>query len=208
MVGLTSSVMLVLALPSLVAHLTTIALTKALQSYSRSRLEEYCADHGKPERAAEVAHLDEATERAAEAIAVVSGLLLAALMGVALDRWQAPPRLEHLVLLVLVIGGLGYVLAAVLGEVFAEPIIDFLWPAAFLIRGTAWPLSQGAKGLEYLTERFAGNPQNGPRPASVEVEISTEEGENSEDVEAEIPEATRRCSSTPWSCPAPASRKS
>ena len=64
MVGLTSSVMLVLALPSLVAHLTTIALTKALQSYSRSRLEEYCADHGKPERAAEVAHLDEATERA------------------------------------------------------------------------------------------------------------------------------------------------
>lgn len=191
MVGLTSSVMLVLALPSLVAHLTTIALTKALQSYSRSRLEEYCADHGKPERTAEVAHLDEATERAAEAIAVVSGLLLTALIGVALDRWHSPPRLELLVLLVLVIGGLGYVLAGVLGKVFAEPIIYALWPAAFIIRGTAWPLAQGAKGLEYLTERFAGNPQNGPRPASVEVEISTEEGENSEDVEAEIPDATR-----------------
>ena len=82
-------------------------------------------------------------------------------------------------------------LAGVLGNVFAEPIIYSLWPAAFIIRGAAWPLSQGAKGLEYLTERFAGNPQNGPRPASVEVEISTEEGENSEDVEAEIPEATR-----------------
>ena len=169
MVGLTSSVMLVLALPSLVAHLTTIALTKALQSYSRSRLEEYCADHGKPERAAEVAHLDEATERAAEAIAVLSGLLLAALIGVALDRWHSPPRLESLVLLVLLIECLGYVLAGVLGKVFAEPMIYSLWPAAFLIRGTAWPLSQGAKGLEYLTERFAGNPQNGPRPASVEV---------------------------------------
>ena len=191
MVGLTSSVMLVLALPSVVAHLTTITLTKALQSYSRSRLEEYCADHGKPERAAEVAHLDETTERAAEAIAVVSGLLLAALMGVALDRWHSPPRLELLVLLVLLVGGLGYVLAGVLGKVFAEPIIYSLWPAAFIIRGAAWPLAQGAKGLEYLTERFAGNPQNGPRPASVEVEISTEEGENSEDVEAEIPEATR-----------------
>ncbi len=191
MVGLTSSVMLVLALPSLVAHLTTIALTKALQSYSRSRLEEYCEDHGKPERAAEVAHLDEATERAAEAIAVVSGLLLAALMGVALDRWHSPPRLDLLVLLVLLVGSLGYVLAGVLGKVFAEPIIYSLWPEAFIIRGAAWPLAQGAKGLEYLTEQFAGNPQNGPRPASVEVEISTEEGENSEDVEAEIPEATR-----------------
>ena len=35
----------------------------------------------------------------------------------------------------------------------------------------------GWEGLEYLTERFAGNPQNGPRPACVEVEIeiSTEE---------------------------------
>ena len=152
MVGLTSSVMLVLALPSLVAHLTTIALTKALQSYSRSRLEEYCADHGKPERAAEVAYLDEATERAAEAIAVVSGLLLAALIGVALDRWHSPPRLELLVLLVLLIGCLGYVLAEVLGKVFAEPIIYSLWPAAFIIRGMAWPLSQGAKGLEYLDE--------------------------------------------------------
>ena len=134
MVGLTSSVMLVLALPSLVAHLTTIALTKALQSYSRSRLEEYCADHGQPERAAEVAHLDEATERAAEAVAVVSGLLLAALIGVALDQWHSPPRLELLMLLVLTIGGLGYVLAGVMGEVFAESIIHALWPAAFMIR--------------------------------------------------------------------------
>ncbi len=191
MVGLTSSVMLVLALPTLVAHLTTIVLTKALQSYSRSRLEEYCAEHGKPERAAEVAHLDEASERAAEAIAVVSGLLLAALAGVALDRWNSPPRLELVVLLVLLIGGLGYVLAGVLGKVFAEPIIHFLWPSVAVIRGAAWPLARGAKSLEYLTERFAGNPRNGPRPASVEVEISTDEGETSEDVEAEIPEATR-----------------
>ena len=45
--------------------------------------------------------------------------------------------------------------------------------------------------LEYLAERFAGNAQNGPRPASVEVEISTDEGESSQDLEAEIPEATR-----------------
>ena len=45
-----------------VLHLASVALTKALQSYSRSRLEEYCASHGHPARADEVAHLDEQTE--------------------------------------------------------------------------------------------------------------------------------------------------
>ena len=39
--GLTWWLMLVLGLPMLFAHLVTVALTKALQSYSRSRLEEY-----------------------------------------------------------------------------------------------------------------------------------------------------------------------
>ena len=51
MVGLTSIVMLVLGLPALVTHLASIALTKSLQSYSRSRLEEYCSDRGRPDRA-------------------------------------------------------------------------------------------------------------------------------------------------------------
>ncbi len=191
MIGLSPLVMLVLAVPALAVHLASIALTKALQSYSRSRLEEYCADHGKPERAVEVAHLDTATERAAEAMAVVTGLMLAALIGVGLDLWHSPPRLELLLLLVLVIGGLGYVLTGVVGKVYAEPIIHTFWPSAFIIRAAAWPLAKGAEWLEYLTERFAGHPGNGPRPASVEVEISTEEGETSEDVEAELPEATR-----------------
>ena len=183
--------MLLLGLPGLIAHLTTVALTKALRSYSRSRLEEYCAEHGKPARAAEVAHLDEATERAAEAIAVVSGLFLAALVGAALDAWQSPPRLELLGLLVLLIGALGFLAAGALGKVFAEPIIHSLWPAVWIIRGAAWPLSQGTTALEYLAERFADNSRNGPRPASVEVEISTDEGESPQDLEAEIPEATR-----------------
>jgi CBS domain containing-hemolysin-like protein len=168
-----------------------VALTKALRSYSRSRLEEYCAHHGNPERAAEVTHRDVATERAAEAISVLTGLLLAALCGVALQPWRSPPRLGLLVLLVFLIGGLGYALAGVLGKVFAEPITYSLWPAAPLIRGLAWPLTQGTKGLEYLTEQLAGMPESGPRPASVEVEISSEAGERPEDSEAEIPQATR-----------------
>jgi CBS domain containing-hemolysin-like protein len=181
--------MLIVALPSLVAHLTSSALTKALRTYSRSRLEEYCAAQGRPERAADIDRLDEATERAAEAIAVVSGLLVAALLGVAMDRYM--PSRPWLLLLMLLLGGLGFLLAGVFGRVFAEPIIYFLWPLAVIIRGAAWPLSQGAKSLEYLTEQIAGNPHQGPRPASVEVEISTEERQGSESFEAEIPEATR-----------------
>src|SRR3954471_3879083 len=159
--------MLILGVPALIVHLASNALTKALQSYSRSRLEEYCADRGHPERADEVAHLDERTEHAAEAIAVLSGLLLAALIGVALDQWRRPPSAELLILIILLVGGAGYVLAGVLGEVLAEPILYAFWPATPAILKAAWPLTKGFEALQSLVERFAGNPENGPRPASV-----------------------------------------
>ena len=183
--------MLILAVPVLAVHLLSITLTKALQAYSRSRLDDYCRDRNHPERAVEVGHHDLRTERGAEAIAVISGLLLAALAGVVLDRRPSATILPPLVLMVLALTSVGYLLAGVLGKVFAEPMIHTLWPLAWLIRGAAWPLVQAASFLEYLTVRLAGESDTGPRPASVEVEIPTEEGETSEDVEAEIPEATR-----------------
>ncbi len=74
----------------LAVHLFAIAVTKALRSYSRSLLEERCARRGHPERADEVAHLDSRTERSAEAIAVLTGLLLAGLAGLGVARWRAP----------------------------------------------------------------------------------------------------------------------
>ena len=191
MLGLTWSLMLVLGLPALLVHLACVALTKALRSYSRSRLEEYCASHGQPDRVIQVAHQNEETERGTEAIAVLTGLFLVALIGVALDRWHSPPSFELLALVVVVVSGFGYVLAGVAGKVFAESIVYAFWPAAAAIRTAAWPLTQGMAGLEYLAERFALGPENGPRPASVEVEIPTEEGETSEDIEAEMPETTR-----------------
>jgi magnesium and cobalt exporter, CNNM family len=187
--GLTSVTMMVLAVPVAVAHLATVALTKALQSYSRSRLEDYCADRGRPGLAAEVSHLDERTERAAEVLAVISGLFLTTLIGVALERWHSPPSLVPLVVLVLAVAGVGYVVTGVLGKVFAESILVFFWPVASLIRSLTWPITAGAAGLEYLTQRLASDPESGPRPASVEVEIPTEEGETPEEVEAELPEA-------------------
>jgi CBS domain containing-hemolysin-like protein len=42
-----------------------------------------------------------------------------------------------------------------------------------------------------MVESLAGDPESGRRPASVEVEIPTEEGERSEDVDAELPESAR-----------------
>jgi CBS domain containing-hemolysin-like protein len=189
--GLTSTFMLALAVPALVVHLAAIALARALQSYSRSRLEEFCSVRGHLERAAEVAHLDERTERAAEAIAVVTGLFLAALGGAWLGGLTTPPDLVPVVVLSLAIAVAGYLVVGAIGRVFAEPMINTFWPLTWLIRGTAWPLWRGSEGLEELLERLVVNPESGPRPASVEVEIPTEEGENSEDVEAELTDTTR-----------------
>ena len=73
-------------LPILALHLISVTLTKALRNYSRSRLEDYCTRHGRAGRADQVAHADDRTERSAETLAVVTGLTLAALLGVAVDR--------------------------------------------------------------------------------------------------------------------------
>ena len=75
MVELSVAGMLVMGLPALALHLFSIALTKALRSYSRSLLQERCEARGRPERADAVAHLDQRTERSAESLAVVTGLL-------------------------------------------------------------------------------------------------------------------------------------
>lgn len=190
MIGLTGTVMLIVGVPLLALQLASMLLTKALQSYSRSRLEEYCDHRKRPERADDVIRQDERTGRASEAISVVSGLLLAAFLGVAMDRWHQPPSMELLVLIVLAIGGVGYILSSVLGEVLAEPILFTFWPAAHVIRKAAWPLTRGFEGLRSVIEHLAGNPEHGPRPASVEVEIPAEDGDTSEDVDAELPEGT------------------
>ncbi len=82
-----------------------------------------------------MAHLDQRTERSAETLAVLTGLLLAALVGMGVCQFGTPPRVEWMLLLVLAIGLLGYVLAGVIGKVFAESIIDATWPASGLTPG-------------------------------------------------------------------------
>jgi CBS domain containing-hemolysin-like protein len=182
--------LLPLGLLALALHLASVTLTKALRTYSRSRLEELCAGRGRPGRAADVAHDDAPTERSAEALAVVTGLLLAALLGVAADRAAPWMAVELVVAIALTIGGLGYVLAGVVGRVFAEPVLDVFWPAARVLRTVTAPLTAGARLAEEVVERLARPGDATPRPASVEVEIPSDGGDP-EEAEAELPESTR-----------------
>lgn len=191
MTGLTLDWILAFSVTTLVLHLGSVTLTKALRTYSRTRLEEICAGRGHPERADDVAHFDEATERSAESLAVVTGLLLAALLG-AVAASEAPGlAVELVVAIALLVGGVGYVLAGVFGRVFAESVLFAFWPSARLLRSVTLPLTFGTELVERAVERLARADDSSPRPASVEVEIPTTEGETAEDLEADLPESTR-----------------
>jgi CBS domain containing-hemolysin-like protein len=176
----------------LAMHLFAIAMTTALRTYSRSLLEEVSARRGHPERAGEVAHLDLKTERSAEALAVFTSLLLAGLGGLGVAQWSETSSFEWVILIVLAIGLLGYVLAGVVGKVFAETIIVATWPVARFIRALAWPFTFGFRQVEHLVGWLAGSDESSQRPASVEVEISLpDEEEITEDEEPDLPEPVR-----------------
>ncbi len=189
--GLSLIWMLALGVPIFASHLVAIALMKALQSYSRSLLEERCAERGQVERAEDVVAHDHRTERSAEALAVVTGLLLATLVGVGVDRLGSPIAVHMVILPVLLIGLFGYVIAGVVGKVFAETILYAIWPSAAMIRAIASPLTLGLRLVEDLVEWMAGPTQSSPRPASLEVEIPAEDEATDEDAGPEIPESAR-----------------
>jgi CBS domain containing-hemolysin-like protein len=188
--GITLIWTLAVGLPVLAVHLVSVTLSRAMRTYSRIRLEEVCAERGHPERVDEVAHHDARTERAAEVVAVTTGLALAALLGVAVDRRAPIAVLEAVLGIALTVGALGYVLAGVIGRVFAEPVVDRLWPAARWLRMITSPLTFCVRQVEAVVERFAHEPSLGPRPSSVEVEIPADSN-HPEDLEADLPESTR-----------------
>ncbi len=188
--GLTLGWTVVAGLPVLTLHLVSVTLTKALRTYSRSRLEELCEDRGKPRRADDVAREDERTERSAEVLAVVTGLILAALLGIAVER-RAPQWADQSVLAIaLSIGAVGYVMAGVVGRVFAEPVIYTLWPSAMPLRLAMFPLTSGTRLVESLVERLARPADSAPRPSSVEVEFAVD-SDDPEDSDSDLPESTR-----------------
>ena len=188
--GLNPGWTVVLGLPALMLHLLSVTLTKALRTYSRSRLENVCERRGHFGRADDVAHLDESTERATETLAVITGLLLAALLGVLSARLHPLFAVEAVWVIALGLGAVGYVLAGVVGRVFAEGVIDALWPAASWLRLLTSPLTYGIRGVERIVESLAAHSDASPRPASVEVEIPAD-ADHPEDSETDLPESTR-----------------
>lgn len=181
---------LAIGLPLLATQAVLVALGRALRTYSRSRLEEVCAAHGRPKRADAISHDDEATERAAESLAVVGGLTLAAL--VALAAHASLPHFNMELALVVAVGLSVFVhlSSSVVGRVWAETLLDALWPMTSAVRVVALPLTSFAELVESLTSRLAGSSDAPPRPASVEVEFQPDP-DDPEDAETEVPESTR-----------------
>jgi CBS domain containing-hemolysin-like protein len=186
------NLMRVLVLGPLVlgVHVVAFALAKALRTYSRIRLEAVCAARGHAHRSDEVAHLDEATELGAQAVADISGLLLALMLGVVLALSEATPGNLGLVGGASVLCILAHFLAGAVGQVYAESVIDRLWPGALLIRMLTAPLSHIRQACAEAVVLPAW-PESAPaRPASVEVEIPST-GETPEVVDADLPDSVR-----------------
>jgi CBS domain containing-hemolysin-like protein len=186
-VGLTLGV----GLMFLVLHMGAVCLTRALRSYSRSRLEDLAERRGRPERADEVARHDERTERAAEVMSVLTGLLLAAELGMVAGRLSPSVSTEMVVVIALLVAIAGYVAAGLFGRVHAESVLLFAWPAAVVLRTLMAPATALMRWMEGVASRRSSHLSHTPRPASVEVEVHLDDTEDEEGFEAELPESVR-----------------
>jgi CBS domain containing-hemolysin-like protein len=183
--------MAALGLAALVLHVVSIALAKALQSYSNSLLDERLRAHGRSGRAEAVKRFDTKTGQAAEALAVVTGLLLAALVGAGVGLTGSPPRVQFVISVVLLIGLLGYVIAGAIGKAFAEAVVDLLWPIAALVRAAAAPLTFGLRNIEYLVQRTSRGYGSVQRPANVQVEVPVERQAGDQGAKPDLPAPAR-----------------
>jgi CBS domain containing-hemolysin-like protein len=188
--GLSISWTMGVGLPALAIQTVSIALARALRVYSRSRLEEVCEANGRPDRADAIARDDERTERAAESLAVLSGLVMAVLIGVNAASTEGGIQARTVGALILGIAAVDYVVAGALGRVFAERLLCWIWPIAPIVRAMATPLTLVGGLAEWLAEAIWGRADGAPRPTSVEVEIPPDD-DNRESEEADLPESTR-----------------
>lgn len=181
----------VLAVPLLLISLIGLGLTIALQTYSRSLLEELCEDLGHPERAVQIVQDEERTERACDMLSLVCVLLAASLLGWALA--SSDPRLEFKILLVMMLflAGVGYLLSKAYGRAHAEWVLAHHWPLAQLIEKGMWPLVQFSRWLESLIWRKTRPSASAQRPASVEVEVHSSGMSGEFNLARDLPEATR-----------------
>ena len=164
----------------------SVAFGRALRTYSRSRLEIICGAKLRPDRTAAIEHDDEATERAAEGIAVIAEIVAAAwLARLALLSAPLTAILGASLLTIFV-----HFVASVVGRVWAETLLANLWPIARPLRQLAWPLTFVAHRVEWVAYHLVGPADAPPRPASVEVEILPD-ADHPQDVESDVSLSTR-----------------
>lgn len=175
----------------LALHMAAVCLSRALRTYSRSRLEDLCGAHGRPKRVLEIAHQDQRTERAAEGLATLSGLILAALLGATAAHLEAGPRAELMALAAVLVAALGHIIAAVLGRVHAESVLDRAWPFTGILRRVMTPWTWLARLVEAIAYRRSPWLADSPRPASVEVEVHSADLSEEDTLDAELTEGTR-----------------
>ncbi len=138
-----------------------------------------------------IAHEDESTERSAEALEILTGLALAALLGAIVSRQSVRMTNETLVAIALAIGAMGHVAAGIVGRVHAEGLIDRLWPLSGPLRTLMFPLTSISHVIESWAYRYSRRAAHTPRPASVEVEIHRNGDDTENDIDADLPESTR-----------------
>lgn len=176
----------------LAVHLVSVALARALRTYSPSRLEDVCALRGHASLADVVEHHGEAVERSTGGLAAVTALLLAVLLGAlgATFIRDSTPRLAIAAAALACV--LASILAGAIGRVHAEVVIDRLWRWFWFgpIRALSFPLTAFQRGIEQLVASMGEPGASLPRPASVEVEIPSD-GDGAEDNEAELPDSVR-----------------
>jgi CBS domain containing-hemolysin-like protein len=185
------ALILTLGLLALALHMGAVCLAHALRSYSRSLLEDRCARRGHPGRADAVARDDELTERSADGLATLTGLLLAGLLGSATDLFDSTLTADLVIVIALVLAAAGHVAAAVIGRVHAEAVIDRAWPLTGTLRLAMRPLTGLHRFIETAAYRRSKRGLGSPRPASVEVEIPSADVTEEQELEAELPDAIR-----------------
>ncbi len=187
-------IMILVLIPLAALYIVSILVAWSLRSYSRSLLEQMCRRAGTPELALQIVQSDRRTEQSAVRLAGVVRLTLIAL-GV-LSLTEVPIRLQEssvgfaLLCGVLVLVGSIQFAAGVWGKVFAETLLVRYWSWTGIVRNLAWPLDRIASTAEGLVRHWG---RSMPRPASVEVEFATPNGngEHPEQSDPEIPKSTR-----------------
>lgn len=169
-----------------VVQFLTVALGRALRTYSRSRLETICIRRRRPDQVRLIEHAEEATERSADSLAVITEIIAAVWLTL---QFSGHPWYEALTGASLVTVWVHF-LASLTGRVWAETLLGHFWGAARPIRVVAWPLTSVARGLESAANRLLGDTETAPRPASVQVEIVADSA-HPEVIEPDVSKSTR-----------------